>query len=323
MGWELRLDNVTHGLMGIAIGMLRRRDGGPERDAPLSPTDKAVAWATFAAAELPDIDTFFGGGPMEYLDIHRSWTHALVMAPVVAAIATLGTKLVWRQAKVGTVYLWSLASVLVAHLFNDWLTGWGTRLLLPFSNAKLALDWVGIVDLLFVLPLAYAVWRARKLPGQRRRIAAAVLSFLAIYAIGYRGTAHTLSARQVARHYEGQPVARLQVSPNLFNPLGWQYAVDLGDRYEQGDVYPWGLGSETPTITPKQAGRVIQAVRSAPELKPFFDHFTFPLITYTVTDTGYAVTLVDVRYRMAGRGMTYDVTLSQDLSVVAVGQGRY
>ena len=313
------MDNITHGLLGIAIGMLRRRDGGPEADRPLSHTDKAVAWATFAAAELPDADVFIPGNAMTYLDLHRSWTHAVVLAPVVAAIATLGTKLVWKQAKVSTVYGWSLASVLIAHLFNDWLTGWGTRLLLPFSYAKLGLDWVPIVDLFFLVPLAAAVWLARRAPAKRRRYATAVLTFLAVYAVGYRGIAHTLASQQVANHYEGQPVARLQVSPNMFNPLAWQYAVDLGDRYEQGAVYPWGLsGDVTATAKAPVDDPVIKAVRSAPEVKPFFDHFKFPAITYDSSGEGYIITLSDIRYRMRGGSMTYSVTMTPDFKVSGV-----
>lgn len=313
------MDNITHGLLGIAIGMLRRRDGGPEADRPLSHTDKAVAWAAFAAAELPDADVFIPGNAMTYLDLHRSWTHAVVLAPVVAAIATLGTKLVWKQAKTRTVYLWSLASVLIAHLFSDWLTGWGTRLLLPFSYAKLGLDWVPIVDWVMLIALVSAVWLARRTPAKRRRYATAAMAFLALYAVGYRGIAHTLAEGQVARQYAGQAVARLQVSPNLFNPLGWQYAVDLGDRYEQGAVYPWGVKGPT-AATPKvpDDDPVIRAVRSAPAVKPFFDHFKFPYITYESAGEGYIVTMSDVRYQMRGGGMTYRVTMTPDLQVSGV-----
>ncbi|HYF91857.1 MAG TPA: metal-dependent hydrolase [Symbiobacteriaceae bacterium] len=316
------MDNITHGLLGVAIGMLRRRNGGPESDRPLSDTDKAITWATLAAAELPDIDNF-AGGPMDYLDIHRGWTHSLVAAPLIAAVATLGTKLIWKKARMGSVYLWSLAAVLFGHLFADWLNGWGTRLLLPFSRAKLGLDWVGIVDLIVIIPLAIAAWQGWRRPALRRRNAAIVLVFLAVYAVGYRGIAHTLATGQVARHYEGRPVARLHVSPNLFNPLGWHYAVDLGDRYEQGAVYPWGLAAPgAPTVTARAPeDRVTAAVLAAPELRPFFEHFKFPLISYKAVPGGYAVSLIDVRYRMAGREMVYQAELSETLAVTAVSQG--
>jgi inner membrane protein len=317
------VDNITHGLLGIAIGMVRRRDGGPEGDAPLSDTDRAVSWATFAAAELPDIDIFFGRGPMAELAYHRGWTHALVMAPVVAAVATLATKLIWRKAKAGTVYGWSLLAVLIAHLFDDYLTGWGTRLLLPFSQARLGLDWVPIVDILFTVPLAVAVWRAWKRPRQRRRIAALALTYLLVYAVGYRGLAHTAAEAQVRRAYAGRPVAQMQVSPSMFNPAGWSYAVDLGDRYEQGAAYPWGLGRPTETLKAPE-DRVTAAVRSAPEVQPFFAQFRYPLITYRAEGDGYVVKLEDIRYKLAGRsGMSYEVHLSKALAVTEIAAGGW
>lgn len=316
------MDNITHGLLGLTIGMLRRRDGGLEHDAPLSDTDKAVMWATLAAAELPDIDVFFtiGKGPMAEYAIHRGWTHALLMAPVVALVATAATMLIWRKAKAGTVYAWSLGAVLVAHLTNDWFTGWGTRLLLPFSQARVGLDWVGIVDLLYTLPLLIAVIAAWKRPQLRRRAAATVLSYLAVYAIGYRGVTHTLVERAVAAHY-GQAAQQVRVSPNMLNPLAWQFTVDLGDRFEQGTAYPFDniAPSRTAAKLP-ETDPVVQALRSAPELKPFFEQFHFVQITYRKEGGGYAANIGDIRYGAAGRGgMSYTVRLGDDLRVVDIG----
>jgi inner membrane protein len=314
------LDNITHGLLGAAIGMLRRRDGGPEHDAPVTDTDKAVVWATFLAAELPDIDVFFATDPMGSLVWHRGITHAVLIGPVAALLPALAVKAVWRKARLGTVYGWSLLSLGAAHLFSDWLTGWGTRLLLPFSEARLGLDWVPIVDWLALLVLAAGVWMARRRPLLRHRLMVGVLSFLLVYWVGYRGGAHTFVERAVWQQVNPYEVAQLRVAPNLFNPLHWEYTVDFGDRYEQGTAWAWGL-REAVTVTPKPPeDEVIRAVRAAPELKPFFDHFGYPLITYNAVPDGYEVTLSDIRYQAAGRGMTYTVALAPDLSVVSVGE---
>ena len=316
------MDNITHGLLGAALGMMRLRDGGPEHDTPVSHTDKAVVWASFMAAELPDIDVFFGRGPMDSLVYHRGITHALLVWPAAAFLPALVTKLVWRKARLGTVYAWSLAALGLAHLFSDWLTGWGTRLLLPFSDVRLGLDWVPIVDWVALVVLLAAVLVARQKPLIRRRLMIGVLSFVTLYWVGYRGIAHTLVEKAVAAQYAGQPVAQLRVSPNLFNPLGWEYTVDLGDRYEQGAGYAWGLQPGV-QVTPKQPeDQVTRAVRSAPEVKPFFDHFGYPLIRYEAAPgSGYTVHLSDVRYGAAGRGMEYTVELSPDLQVEQVANG--
>lgn len=323
------MDNITHGLLGLAIGLARPRDGGPETRLRPTPTDtdRAVIVAALLAAELPDLDVFsglvFGGGPLSEYVYHRGITHALVAAPVVALIATGIAWLFFRKARLGTVMLWSLLSVLVAHLANDWFTGWGTRLLLPFSEARIGLDWVGIVDPLYTLPLLTAVILAFRRPLQRRRWAVGVLLYLFIYVVGYRGISHTLVERAVRETYREQPVAQMRVSPSLFNPLAWSFTVDLGDRYEMGQTTLFGPVRPSTTLAKLPEDDVIRAVREMAELKPFFDQFTYPLITYEPVADGYRVTLGDVRYQMRGAGMQYLVHISTDLKLTAFLSGGH
>lgn len=313
---ELRrpLDNLTHGLLGAAIGMLRRRDGGDHRSEP-TPTDRAVVWATTIAAELPDLDVLFGSRPLDEYRYHRAHTHSLLFAPVIALVATAAVKLVWRKARVGPVYLWSLLSVLIAHLVNDWMTGWGTRLLLPFSEARLWLDWVPIIDLLYTLPLLVCTILAWRRPQRRRQLIAGVLAYLAIYTFGYRGVSQAVVGQMVSGAYAGKPVQQMRIAPDLFNPLAWQYTVDLGDRFEQGRAIAFGGVGQPEVIEKPMEDEVIRAVRRAPELRPFFDQFSYVLIDYRKLPAGYEVSLGDVRYRFGGAGLSTVVLLTPDLRV--------
>lgn len=318
------MDNITHGALGIAIGMLRRRDGGPENDAPVSHTDKAVVWASFLAAEAPDIDIFFGSAPMDEYVYHRGLTHAVVFAPVWALVAALITKLIWREARAATVFGWSLVSVLVAHMLNDWMTGWGTRVLLPFSEARLGLDWIPIVDYLYLPPLLFAVIMAARKPHLRRKVIVGVLTYLMIYAVGYRGLTHTLVERAVTATYAGQPARQIRVSPDMFNPLVWNFTVDMPDRFEQGKAYPFGAVKATNVTAKPQEDEVIRAVRQAPELKPFFEQFAYVLVRYTQVAGGYDVTMGDVRYGLPGRGaMEVRVRLDESLKVSEIEEGGW
>lgn len=323
------MDNLTHGLLGLAIGMARPRDGGPDSESLATPTDtdRAVMVAALLAAELPDIDIFgglvLGGGPMAEYIYHRGITHAVVSAPVVALIATGISLLFFRKAQFFTVAGWALLSVLVAHLVNDWFTGWGTRLLLPFSEARIGLDWVPIVDLLYTLPLLAAVILGWRRPLQRRRWAVGVLAYLFIYTVGFRGLSHTLVERAVREAYGGQPVAQLRVSPSLFNPAAWSFTVDLGDRYELGQALPFGPVAPSSTVAKPPDDEVIRAVREMDELQPFFDQFAYPLITYEPVADGYQVRLGDIRYQMAGRSMEYLIHVSQDLKLTAFLSGGW
>lgn len=312
------MDNITHGLLGLTIGLMRRREQGPGSSIPGLPpsqTDRGVMWGAVLAAELPDIDVFFGSKPLDEYLYHRGLTHSLLFAPVIAAVSTGLVRLVWRQARVRTIYRYSLISVLFAHLINDWMTGWGTRLLLPFAQARLGLDWVPIVDLLYTLPLLLAVLVALFRPHLRRKAASAVLAYLLFYTVGYRGLSSALAKAQVQHLYAALPVAQMRVAPELLNPLRWQYTVDLGDRFEQGTVYAWGGARQTRSVAKLPEDQVIRAVRTAPELKPFFDQFAYVNITYSRTETGYLINLGDVRYEFGGRGMGQQVLVSSDLRI--------
>ncbi|MFP2933946.1 metal-dependent hydrolase, partial [Pyxidicoccus sp. 3LG] len=116
------------------------------------------------ASELPDLDTLLARGDAVTvaLQAHRGLSHSLLFTPVVALGATLGACVLFRGARPRPVFLASLASVVLAHLLPDLWTGWGTRLLLPFSDARLSLDWTGVVDPWVTLPLlagAGVAWR--------------------------------------------------------------------------------------------------------------------------------------------------------------------
>lgn len=315
-----QLDNVTHGLLGIALGMLRRREGGPERGSLATVTDRAVPWATFLAAELPDLDVFLGRGPMAGYVFHRGFSHALLMAPVIALIATGLVKLCFRQARTSTLYLWSLGSVLLAHLLADLVTGWGTRLFWPFSHARLALDWVPIVDLLITLPILFMIAAAWIRPRHRHALMVTLFLYLALY-VGYRGASHWQVSRAVAQFYTGQPVKQMRVYPDLVDPSAWLFAVDLGDRFEIGEtkVREPVLVSG---VTPKpEEDPVIRAVRTNPSLQPFFDQFSFVLFSYRPVEGGYEVTLGDIRYQRARSSMAYTVRLNEELQVIGISPG--
>src|SRR5687767_12349720 len=118
------MDTLTHGLLGLAVGALRRPDA-----------DRAAIFvACVLAAEIPDLDYVWPADDsvLHSLKAHRGLTHSLLAVPLIALVATALTKLVFRRAPALSLFLWSLPAVLFAHLLADAWTGWGTRLALPF-----------------------------------------------------------------------------------------------------------------------------------------------------------------------------------------------
>lgn len=235
------MDNLTHGLLGLAVGALRVPRSRNERDGGrLGPTDKAVLLGCVLAAEIPDLDTLWPSEPvLQALQAHRGISHALVAAPVVALLASLLALLVFRKARWLPVWLWSLAAIPVAHLLPDLWTGWGTRLLLPFSDERLALDWTMVVDPLVTLPLIIgAVWAFRRKRLLPLRVALAVT----VLYVGGRGMAQShLTSRVAALHPAAETVA---VFPSWLGPFHWRWVAAEPGEYVAGSVGVFGAVEE-------------------------------------------------------------------------------
>lgn len=291
------MDNLTHGLLGLALGALRRPDtpGGPP-----SVTGKAVLLGCVLAAELPDLDNLLPAenAVVHALQAHRGLSHALAFTPIVALAATAGAKLLFRAARTGPVFLFSLLSVTFAHLLADLWTGWGTRVLLPFSDRRWTLDWTMVVDPWVTLPLlAGALWAWRR-PAMWRRALLAGLALSAVY-LGLRATLQTTLSQRVSSAW---PAAeRVQVFPAWLSLTTWRYVAVLPGEYVAGTV---SLGDEpreqrrwprpAPDALPEQV-RALSTVREA------LAWARFPLVSTSPRPEGnFEVRIGDLRYHLRG-----------------------
>src|SRR5687767_12421948 len=105
------MDSLTHGLLGLAVGALRR----PDRDRA------AVLLGCVLAAEIPDLDYLWpaDNSVLHSLMAHRGLTHSVLAAPLIALASTVIVKLIFRRAPAISIFLWSLPAVLFAHLLAD------------------------------------------------------------------------------------------------------------------------------------------------------------------------------------------------------------
>src|SRR6266478_6662132 len=114
------MDPLTHGLLGATIGqaVFGRRLGW-----------RGVG-AGGIAAMAPDLDMVMNAtGPMGEWLYHRSITHALWFAPVLALLLGLATAR-GRLAGDGWRRTWTLLYLLtlLSHPLLDWCTSYGTQL---------------------------------------------------------------------------------------------------------------------------------------------------------------------------------------------------
>lgn len=306
------MDNLTHGLLGLAVGALRR----PDR----TPTDRATLLACVLAAELPDLDTLLPAAnpALHDLQAHRGLSHSLLLAPLVALVATVLARLAFRGARPLPVFLYSLVSVLFAHLLPDLWTGWGTRLLLPFSDARLALDWTLVVDPFVTLPLMVGTvwaWRRRHTETWRR----ALLTGLCVSA-AYVGARVAVKAHLEHVVRAAYPQAEhTRVFPTWLGITRWRYVAQLPEVYAAGDLGPLGALREQRRVPRPRSDALPAEVRAVPTVSEALAWARFPVVELR----GLQVRVADLRYHLDGTPtLTFAIDLERSRGELRVHAAR-
>lgn len=291
------MDTLTHGLLGVALAALplpRRLDA-----ARVTPV-KAALLVSLLAAELPDLDYLLPAedAVLQTLSAHRGYSHSLLAAPVVAGVAALLTKLMFKRAVLAALYARALLGVPLAHLLPDLWTGWGTRLLLPFSERRLALDWTMVLDPWFTAPLALAAAWALFKRRQLRPAMALGVATAALYVV-LRVASSAQLTRDVARAYP--EASSVHVFPALLGVTRWRYVAQLGGDYAAGSV---SLGAPPVEAARHRAlpnGPVDQRLRQAPTVREALGWARFPIVGVTQLDSAtQRISIADLRYHLNG-----------------------
>lgn len=288
------MDNLTHSL----VGLMMARAGIDRRIS-------RAAGIMIVAANIPDIDIVSGlGGTLSYLKWHRSYTHALAFAPVMALIP-LAIFAVFS----GRAYFFSLLGVL-SHLALDWTNAYGIRLYLPFSTRWLRLDQTDVVDpwIWLILLLAVAAPALAKLVGGEigsKKTGGAKFGwacFALAAVLGYEGARFTMHARAIAvmnaRIYDGSAARRITAIPARWNPLRWRGVVEGAGFVE---IVPVNLNE---TFDPSagrldyaaQAGSAIDAAKRTQAFERFAQFNQLPFWKTTPVEGGTEVELIDLRF---------------------------
>lgn len=189
------MDPVTHGIAGALIGkaFFANRDSSANRSMQAKDRASTIARVAIFAATLgavfPDIDIFvdaFSHDPLAIARYHRGFTHSFVGLPIFAVVlATLTRAFFLRYAKgpgregwtpPSFAFLFAVyAAGIASHIILDGFTSFGTRMLNPFSNDRIAGDLLFIVDFALtalVLAPQLAAWAHQRRENAGVRAAA-------------------------------------------------------------------------------------------------------------------------------------------------------
>lgn len=207
------MDIVTQGLLGGVLAQTVARD----------PEKKPATLAGVAAGLLADADVLIRStsDPLLVIEYHRHFTHSLFFVPFGAAIATL---LLWpllrRSVTASRLYVFCLAGYSLSGVL-DACTSYGTLLFWPFSDQRIALNLISIIDPVFSLALLIALLTGLVL--KQRVYAVCGLLFCAVY-LSF-GKLQQERARLLAEYLvekRGHIAAHHVIKPTLGNLLLWR-----------------------------------------------------------------------------------------------------
>ena len=156
------MDNITHTLVGVALGHALASSPGGGEDTPARNTfRKAVLWTSIVGSNFPDIDVainpFLKNPHLAGLLEHRGYTHSFLAIPCLGFLAAwIGSRLAKTQVTGKLFGIGCLAVFL--HIAADYLNDYGVHPFTPFLNRWFYGDTLFILEpsiWLAVLPLAF------------------------------------------------------------------------------------------------------------------------------------------------------------------------
>ncbi|MDB2557290.1 metal-dependent hydrolase [Luminiphilus sp.] len=184
------------------------------------------------AGMAPDLDVLIQSAtdPLLSLEYHRQFTHSLLFIPVGAALCALAFwPFVRRKMSYWQVWLVALVGY-ATHGLLDACTTYGTMLLWPFSDTRIAWSNISVVDPLFTLPLLAAV----VLAGIKQSALTARLGMLwgLLYlAFGLVQQDRATTAGEALAASRGHDSVVVSSKPSFGNILLWKVMYEHNDRY--------------------------------------------------------------------------------------------
>jgi inner membrane protein len=286
------LDLLTQGLLG---GVLAQSVANKEES-------RNAALTGFAAALLADADILISASDDSLLNLefHRHFTHALIFIPIGALFAAL---LLWpflrKRLGLKKIYWYALLGYATSGLL-DACTSYGTHLLWPFSDTRIAWSIIAIIDPIFSLFLLISLILGIKYckPSPARIGLALAGTYLLL---GLWQHQNALQSAVELAEQRGHKVQRFIVKPTMANLVLWRSIYQSGDRFYV-DAIRVGLGPVR--IYTGESARKFKLELDLPKLEPEsllsgdIARFSKLANGYVIPDPDRANVLIDIRYSM-------------------------
>ncbi len=217
------MDNLTHTLSGLVAARLVPARGLSRRARYL---------AGGLAANFPDLDIVLAPFSSElYLMHHRGETHSLLMLPLWALLLSWLFAKMFKPAGGWRDFYALTAVVLLVHILGDWITGYGTQLLAPFTRETFSLGTTFIIDPLLTLILLLGFLGGLLWKASPRAAQLSVLLAVAWIGTQYYWKQQALAAGAAHARAQGWQAAQISAEPRPISPYNWTVIVREPERY--------------------------------------------------------------------------------------------
>lgn len=303
------MDLVTQTVLGAAVGevVLGRKAG-----------NKAILWGAIGGL-IPDLDVlvvpFFS--EVNGLFVHRGFSHSLLFAFIIAPLMGWLIYRIHRQKMDITRREWTILIFWAAftHPILDYFTTYGTGAFLPFSNVRVELSTIGIVDIFYTLPLIISILIVlflKRTSGIRRIVMLSTVIFTTLYLAGTVG--NKLHANATFREaFSNQEIKynRLRTTPLPLTNFLWMGIAEVDSGYYMG-LYS-NFDADIPT-TFEFIPRNESSLNSFAENDDLKKLIRFTKGYYHVGEDEDGLYLADLRFGRMGLGKDADYVFKFNIS---------
>jgi len=172
------MDSLTQIVLGASVGeaVLGKKVG-----------NKALLWGAIAGT-IPDLDVIFArGDAITEIVVHRGYSHSIVFAIAMAPLLGWLVHRLYQKRNEASQWEWTRLFFwsIFTHPLLDCLTTYGTQLFLPFSDYRVSIASVFVVDVFYTLPFLICVVAVLFVSRDRFRLRRRINQFGLILSTAY------------------------------------------------------------------------------------------------------------------------------------------
>jgi len=218
------LDPLTQGLLGASL----------PQSISNNKSLLIIGILGFLSGLTPDLDIFIrsNSDPLLFLEFHRQFTHSLIFIPIGGTICSLVFYfLISKRFKINFKDTWIYSTLgYSTHGILDACTSYGTLLLWPFSQTRIAWNNVSIIDPLLTIPLLILIILA--IIKQKKNFSIIALVWVISYLLlGVYQKNEALKIGKIIAKNRGHDLIRIDVKPSIGNLLLWKSIYETQDKF--------------------------------------------------------------------------------------------